>query len=176
MKKVILRLVGYSNAREYWNVRWRLGLQAEKWTRELIQKETKLIAELMRVHDCKCLLEVGCGAGQLRSLKGYMGLDYSLNVMKKSKLPSFIYADITDPKLAIPTDSFDAVLTRFVLLHIPFQKIRFAVNNICRIAQKLIILREPHTKVPKQTHFHCFSHNLPDVFKQFKGEVVFLEK
>jgi len=173
-KRVILKFVGYKNTRAYWNARWKLGLEAEKWTQETLQHEFTLIAGLMEQYACQNVLEVGCGKAHLRNLKGHIGLDYSLEGLKKSEVNTFIYGDVSDRNLPIPNQSFDAVLTRFVLLHIPFEKIEFAVENICRIGKKLIILKEPTSAVPKQTHFHCFSYNFPKLFERFDGKVVFL--
>lgn len=176
IKRVVLKFVGYKNPQTYWDIRWKLGLKAEEWTKETIQREFTLITKLKEQYGCQSILEVGCGKAHLRNLEGYMGLDYSLVTLKKSKLNMFIYGDISDRNLAIPNKSFDAVMTRLVLLHIPFTKIEFAVDNICRIARKLIVLKEPTSAIPKQTHFHCFTHNLPKLFEKFEGEVVFLPK
>jgi len=173
-KRVILKFVGYNNPKVYWDTRWKLGLKAEKWTREAFQHEFTLIIRLMEQYNCQNILEIGCGKAHLRNLKGYRGFDYSLEALKKGKVNTFIYGDISDRKLPIPGQSFDSVMTRFVLLHIPFEEIEIAVDNICRIARKLIILKEPTSAVPKQTHFHCFAHDLPKLFKKFDGKVVFL--
>lgn len=173
-KRVILKFVGYKNPKVYWDTRWKLGLKAEKWTRETFQHEFTLINGLMEQYGCQNILEVGCGKAHLRNLKGYIGLDYSLEALKKSQVNTFIYGDISDRNSPIPDRSFDAVMTRFVLLHIPFEEIEFAVDNICRIARKLIILKEPTSAVPKQTHFHCFAYNLPKLFEKFDGKVVSL--
>lgn len=173
-KRAILKLVGYKNPEAYWNTRWTLGLDAEKWTQETFQHEFTQITQLMEQYTCHNILEVGCGKAHLRCLKGYIGLDYSLQALKKSEVNTFICADISDRELPIPDQSFDAVMTRFVLLHIPFEKIELAVNNICRIARKLIILKEPSSAIPIQTHFHCFSYDLQRLFEKFNGKVVFL--
>jgi len=173
-KRVILRFVGYQNPKVYWDTRWKLGLKAEKWTQETFQHEFTLIARLMEQYGGQNILEIGCGKAHLRNLKGYIGLDYSLEALKKGKVNTFIYGDISARNLPIPDQSFDAVMTRFVLLHIPFEEIEIAVDNICRIARKLIILKEPTSAVPQQTHFHCFAHDLPKLFERFDGEVVSL--
>jgi len=173
-KGVVLKVVGYRNPKVYWDTRWKLGLKAEKWTQETLEREFTLINGLMEQYGCENILDVGCGKAHLRNLKGYIGLDYSREVLKKSKVNTFIYGDISDSNLPIPDRSFDAVMTRFVLLHIPFEKIEFAVDNICRIARELIILKEPTSAFPKQTHFHCFAYNLPKLFEKFDGKVVFL--
>lgn len=175
IKRLLLRLRGYNSPEAYWNLRWKLGLQAERWTPEMIKKEFDLINELMSKLDCHNILDIGCGQAQLRDLPGYVGLDLSEVSLKQSKLQKYIVGNISDTKLDVPAKGFDAVMTRFVLLHIRFDQIDVAVDNMCRIAGKLIVLREPKSDPPRKTHFHCFSHNLEEVFSRFEGSVIFLD-
>lgn len=176
LKGVLLKLKGYKNPKAYWDLRWKLKLNAEKWTPELIKKEFDLINGLMKKNDCQNILDVGCGEAKLRDLSGYVGFDFSEVSLQRSGLQNYLVGSISNKDLDVADKSFDAMMTRFVLLHIPFNQIEIAVNNMCRIAKKLIMLREPESEVPKQTAPHCFSHNLKELFKRFDGKVVFLNE
>ncbi len=165
-------VVGYDDAQKYWNRRWKFDLNAEQVTGQRGGQLFYTIESLMQKYDCGNILEVGCGRAVLRKLPNYLGLDFSFEALKQSGLERFIYADITE-KVPLPTDSQDAVLSRFVLLHIPYSKIGMAVAEICRVASKLIILEEPHGK-PKHEQPHCWRHDLPRLFSNFEGKTVFL--
>lgn len=173
LKSVVLRFGSYKKPQKYWDTRWGLGLKRER--SEDVRLEFDFINNLIEQYGCQNILEIGCGGkkSSFHNLKGYMGFDFSLRALKKSGLKTFIYGDICDPNLPIPDKSFDAVMTRAVLMHISFSQINFAVDNICRIATKLIILREAVSDTPIQTHFHCFLHNLPKLFEKFEGKVIF---
>ncbi|MCK4497927.1 class I SAM-dependent methyltransferase [Candidatus Bathyarchaeota archaeon] len=94
--------------------------------------------------------------------------------MKESNLDTFIYADITK-RIPLPDKSQDAVLSRHVLLHIPFSEIENIVKEISRVAKQVVILKEPIGISKKHAQPHCFSHNLPELFKEFfDGELIFL--
>lgn len=166
------RIVGYDNPRRYWDSRWIAGLQAESETGKTAKEQFATVEKLMAEHSCKNVLEVGCGKATLRNLPDYMGLDFSLQVLLNSGLPKFIYADITRG-IPLPTDSKDVVLSRYVLLHIPFSKIEFVVDEICRVAKKLVVLREPSGS-KEHIQPHCWRHDLPTLFEDFNGVVVYL--
>lgn len=167
-------IVGYSNPQRYWNKRWGLALKTEHWTKQSKEKERQIITNVLKRCRCANILEVGCGEATLRELPGYLGLDFSLEALRKSGLQNFICADVTE-KIPLPDKSQDAVLSRFVLLHIPFDKIDAAIREISRVAKKCVILREPWSLEPKHSQPHSFSHNLPELFKKyFDGTVVFL--
>ena len=175
LKRVFVKyVVGYGNPQEYWNMRWGLNLKAEYWTKHHEQKQLQRITNAMKQHKCTNILEVGCGKAELRRLPGYLGLDFSLEALKKSGLQNFIYADITK-KIPLPDKSQDAVLSRFVLLHISSDKIDVAVREISRVAKKCVILYEPWSLKPKHSQPHCFSHNLLGLFKKyFDGTIILL--
>ena len=175
IKKLWLRyVVGYRDPKEYWDNRWKFGLYAENKTEEAALKLKPKIEELMKKHDCNSILEVGCGRAVLHDLPNYTGLDFSNIVLKQSKAKNIVYADITK-KIPQPTNSNDAVLSRYVSLHVPFPNINRTIEEICRVAKKLIMLEEPWDVEPKSTQPHCFIHNLPKLFQEnFDGEVIFL--
>lgn len=165
-------VVGYGKPKKYWNKRWSFELTAEKRSSQRGLELYNTIRELMDEYHCNNILEVGCGQAVLRELPNYLGLDFSLEVLKQSGLKQLIYADITK-RIPLPTNSQDAVLSRFVLLHIPYSKIDRAVAEICRVASKLIIVEEPYG-TPKHEQPHCWRHDLPDLLDSFGGDVVFL--
>lgn len=178
LKRFFLKyIVGYTNPQKYWDMRWKLGLKAEERTEHSTKVQLQEITNVMRQHGCSNILEVGCGKTGLHELPGYLGLDFSLESLRKSGLKQFIYADITE-KIPLPDKSQDAVLSRFVLLHIPFDKIDVAVREISRVAKKCVILYEPWSLKVKHSQPHCFSHNLPVLFKKYSDnkKILFLMK
>lgn len=174
MKKLWLKyFIGYSNPRRYWDSRWNCNLEAENTTEQTGLAKFNLILQLMQKHKCKSILEVGCGRAILRDLPEYLGLDFSLEALKKNALPYSIFADITE-KIPLPTNSQDAVLSRFTLLHISPDRIERAVDEICRVADKLILLEEPSGS-SFHSQPHCWRHDLSKLFTKFKGETIHLE-
>lgn len=167
-------VISYRNPRRYWNARWKLDVETERKTTELDKKLFSKIKKLMQNNKCENILEIGCGQAQLRDLPNYTGLDFSFDVLKGNRLKKFIYADMTE-QIPVPDKTFDVTLSKFVLLHIPFDKIEQAIKEISRVTKKLVILKEPWGTRSKHSQPHCFSHNLPKLFKKyFDGDVIFL--
>ena len=175
LKRVFLKyVIGYSRPQRYWDFRWKHDLKVET-EKEGRQDYLKAVADIMQRFDCSNILEVGCGEAYLRELPNYLGLDFSLEALRKSGLQHFVYADITR-KIPLPDKSQDAVLSRAVLMHVPFNKIDVEVKEICRVAKKVIILFEAYSLNIHKTQPHCFTHNLPELFAQnFKGTTVILQ-
>jgi SAM-dependent methyltransferase len=175
MKKLWLKyVVGYANPQRYWDSRWQVNLSAEQATGQNALEESKTIKDLMKKYACENILEIGCGRATLRHLPNYLGLDFSVEALKQSGLDTLIFADITK-RIPLPDNSQDAVLSRFVLLHIPFSDIEKAVKEISRVAKNVVILKEPHGSDERQPQPHCFIHNLPRLFrKHFQGHLEFL--
>lgn len=168
-------MVSYRRPQKYWDFRWKHNLKVET-EKEGRRNYVKAVANLMKQHECSNILEVGCGEAYLRDLPNYLGLDFSLEALRKSGLEHFLYADITR-KIPLPSKSQDAVLSRAVLMHIPPNKIGVAVKEMCRVAKKVIILFEFYGLNIQQTQPHCFTHNLPELFNQnFEGTTLFLKK
>ena len=176
LKRIYLKyIVGYGNPENYWNKRWQINCEVEKGSEKRRKQRFSTIKNLMQKNECENILEVGCGKARFRELPGYLGLDFSLEALKKSGLQNFVHADITK-KIPLPDKNMDAVLSMWVLLHVPFDKIECAVAEISRVTKKLVVLYEPWSLKPKHSQPHCFSHNLPELFKKhFDGVIVFPE-
>ena len=167
--------IGYSDPQKYWDTRWEANLSAEKATGKSALEEFWLIKSLMEKYSCENILEIGCGRATLRNLPNYLGLDFSLEALKRSGLDKFIYADITKG-IPLPDKSQDAILSRYVLLHVPFTQIEKTVMEMGRVAKKAIILKEPYGGNSKHCQAHCFLHNLPELFQKcFQGDLKFLD-
>jgi len=175
LKAVFLKyVIRYQNPKKYWNMRWKLHHKILYQTRsDFKQWYFQTVTDIMTKYDCNNILEVGCGLAHLRELPGYLGLDFSSEVLKRSGLQNFISTDITN-EIALPDKSYDAVLSIVVLMHIPFGKIEQAVSEISRVAKKCVILFEPWGTKHHHTQPHTFSHNLPLLFKKhFDGVIIF---
>lgn len=175
IKRVFLKyVVGYRNEQKYWNKRWKMGLKDENWSVEQRKTMVERVQNMMQENQCLTFLDVGCGKAELRDLKGYIGLDFSLEGIKKSGLKEAIFADITD-HIPLPDKSMDVAFTNYVLLHIRPEKIEKAVSELSRITKKMLILNEPpYCRNGLERQIHCFNHNLPEIIgKHFEGKVVF---
>jgi len=176
VKRIFLKyVVGYGSEQRYWNSRWKIGLKDEGWSNDFRKTMIERLEDLMEEHHCETFLDVGCGNAQLRDMHGYVGLDFSLEGIKKSGLREAVFADITN-RIPLPDKSFDTVFTRTVLLHIPPSKIDKAISEICRVTKNCLILIEPaYDPNQSELQIHCFNHNLPEIIgRYFKGETIFL--
>jgi hypothetical protein len=159
IRKVLLRrVVGYSNEQRYWNSRWAWG-KIPRNPNYRSNMEAK-VRKVMLEHGCKNILEIGCGEENLKGLPNYTGLDFSLEGLKKSKLDTFIFADITK-RIPLPDKCFDAAFTSGVLQHIRPENVQKAASEMARVA-KLVILDEPHTDNPT---FFSWDHNYEELFR-----------
>ena len=114
---------------------------------------------------------MGCGqAVGSDVLPGYTGLDFSEAALKKTHASTILHGVITDPQL-LQNHSFDAVISRMVLLHIRPEDLSPAVANIKRLAKKLIVLCE-YPEIRVQLALHCFGHNLREEFKDVNAVFV----
>jgi hypothetical protein len=173
LKRLYLKfLVGYGNKQRYWDSRWRLSLKDEEWL--AVDREYLILqlTDLMGKHGCVGLLEVGCGAAELKNIKGYVGLDFSLEAIKRSGLKEAIFADITN-HIPLPDKCVDVVFCRAVLLHVSHDKIVKAVGELMRVARKMMVFIEPKYDPLAEFNFHCFNHNLKELTNGFDGEVIF---
>lgn len=175
LKRLWLKfVVRYSDPQRYFDNRWRLGVNTDRWNVDLTKHYYEIIGKLMKSNQCENFLDVGCGAwAALRDLPNYLGLDFSIEALRKSGLGEFIFADITN-RVPLPSKSYDMIFTRSVLLHIPPGKIAKAVQEISRVAKKCIVLDEPEFEEEKKLQAHNFNHNLRELFKNFDGKVIFL--
>jgi ubiquinone/menaquinone biosynthesis C-methylase UbiE len=129
----------------------------------------------MKKLDCNNILEIGCGKGEFRTLPNYTPLDFSKSVLNKYGLEGYVYADITN-KIPLPDKTFDCAMTRYVLMHIPTDKIENAVKEISRVTKKAFITTETcNSAVPLKSH--CFNHDLKALFKKhFYGKLVSIDE
>jgi SAM-dependent methyltransferase len=126
----------------YWNARWFLNIEHDRLPPDIQRQVVMTVRKLLRKHGCANVLEIGCGAHvPLRSLRHATHLDYSLVALRKSKLDSFIYADITK-RIPVPDKTFDAVFSSCCLMHIPDESLPSACAEIERVTKKLVILNE----------------------------------
>jgi ubiquinone/menaquinone biosynthesis C-methylase UbiE len=170
--------VGYENPHKYWDTNYKLSF-TERWTKEETEHWFNEISLTMQKYDCENVLEIGCGdEPHLKDLKGYVGSDFSLTALKKSKLQEFILCDVTK-HIPVPDKSFDALLSMAVLLHVPTKDIDFAIKEISRVTKKLVMLSEPSQIQNENAKItsHCFKHDYISLFKKyFDGNVIFLNQ
>lgn len=168
LQKIKLKyIVKYGNPQKYWDKRWEYN--DEKTS---LQTYESRIREVMRKTQSTSILDVGCGPALLRNLQGYLGLDFSIIALDKSDLTEYLYADFTR-HIPLPDKSFDCTLCANVLLHVPPSQIDKAISEICRVTEKAVILIETYKF--QQNQPHCFSHNLPQPFREmFDGDLYVL--
>jgi SAM-dependent methyltransferase len=160
-KRVYLMLKGYDNPQKYWDRRWRLRLPEDYAQASLFTK----IRDVVRTYSCQSVLEVGCGLGDFRCLPSYLGMDFSLEVLRRSGLPNFLFADVSKA-IPLPDKSFDAVLSNGVLLHIPSVQIEHACVEMMRVSRKLVLIHEPRSAKNVKNKPHCFSHDYVALFRE----------
>ena len=176
IKRIFLKyVIGYKREQNYWNARWRLGLKNDVWDEGRRQEMIILLNAIMAKHECQSFLDVGCGKAALREVRGYVGLDFSIESIKRSGLKEAIFADVTN-HIPLPSKSFDAAFTRTVLLHIPPSKIDKAVSEISRVTKKCLILLEPkYVSGLVQEQIHSFNHDYSKIVRRyFHEKVIFL--
>ena len=145
--------VGYGDTQEYWRSRWHIDIEAERQSGIESQHKLKMLTELMLRFDYSSVLEIGCGKGKLKALPGYVGLDFIKDVKP------MVNGDIV--KLPFKNNAFDVVLSHWVLMHIPENKIMDVVKEIQRVCRYGVFLRET-MKPTKQPH--CFNHDFKRLF------------
>lgn len=173
LKRFYLKyIVGYKNPRRYWDERWKTRIDTKdyaEYRRGIFERISRILSE----NDCNNVLEIGCGQAWLRELPNYLGLDFSLETLKQSKLPAFLFGDITE-HIPLPNKCFDAIISTAVLMHIPERDIEKAITEISRIAKKCVILQESRVQSNQP---HCFFHDYENLFKKhFEGKVCFLNE
>lgn len=159
------------NPQRYWDLRWKVSYDDEKVVENFRETWKKEVFSLMQKHDCRNILDVGCGRAWLRDLSGYLGLDFSLEIFRQNKLFAFMLADAT-MGIPLPTKSFDASISCSFLMHQPPEKAIIASREMMRVTKRLILLREVSASTSKK---HCFNHDYGQLFKMFDGKVVMLQ-
>ena len=170
LKKVYLKsVVGYKDPKRYWDKRWKIRLD-EKEDGEYYQRLFAGISRILEDNGCDNVLEIGCGQARFRELPGYLGVDFSLEALRRNKLEAFLYADITKG-IPLPDKCFDAAMSTAVLMHIPEGRIKKATSEISRVTKKCIILME--SRLPSNQP-HCFLHDYEKLFRDFPGKLVLM--
>lgn len=113
-----------------------------------------MLTVLMSMYDYSNVLEIGCGRGKLKELPGYIGLDFVKNVKP------MVNGDII--KLPFKNNAFDVVLSHWVLIHIPENKIVDVVKEIRRVCKYAVFLRE---SMKPTNQPHCFNHDFRRLFR-----------
>lgn len=130
------------NGQRYWNLRWAMKLKVDQIEPPFFERVASEVKIILEEHDCRDVLEIGCGANvPLRSLECATHLDFSFQALSRSKLPSFIFADITK-RIPVPDKTFDACFSSACLMHISEDLLPNACAEIKRVTKKLIILNE----------------------------------
>jgi SAM-dependent methyltransferase len=151
MKTLLLRLLFRTpadtdkNSQSYWNTRWSLNLRGDgiDWRdSERRKKITTTAGQILEEHGCESVLEIGCGVYvPLRGIANATHLDFSMKALIKSRLDSFICADITK-RIPVPDKTFDATYSGCCLMHIPDETLPLACAEIERVTKKVVILAE----------------------------------
>jgi len=173
LKRFYLKyIIGYKNPRKYWDQRWKTRID-NKDSIEFRRGMFKRISSILSENECSNVLEIGCGHAWLRELPNYLGIDFSLEALKQSNLPAFLFSDTTK-HIPLPSKCFDAAISISVLIHIPERDIEKAITEISRVTKKCIILQESSVQSNQP---HCFSHDYENLFKKhFEGKVYFLNE
>jgi SAM-dependent methyltransferase len=171
LKGLLLKIIGYKNPHRYWNLHWRLS--QKNITLDTDKRLYATVEGIMQENHYENILDVGCGRAYLRALKGYLGLDWSMEAIKNNGLEQFLIADITN-RIPLPDETLDCTYVSAVLGHIPPDKIERAVAEISRVTRYALILNEERT-LAQQTKPHVFSHDLETLVKKhFRGQVFWL--
>lgn len=154
------------NNQTYWNTRWSLNIPQDYILPGRRLEVLNLVQKALDEHGCNNVLEVGCGADvPLRDLECAFHLDYSMAALKRSKLDSFIFADLTKG-IPVPDKSFDATFSCCVLMHLPDDMLSLACAEIVRVTKKLVIILEGKNDTRDMPRFfdgvHCEVLRLED--------------
>ncbi len=103
-------------------------------------EQIELVKEYVDVKDS--ILEIGKGNGFVSAfLNQYLGYNIKTVDVNKDLKPD-ILDDVIKPA-HLKSNSYDAILCFEVLEHMPFEKSITALNNMCNIARKFVIISIP---------------------------------
>ena len=95
-------------------------------------------------HDCKALLDIGCGDGQLAShlvVTNYLGVDVSMEALNRFR------SRTSKPTVCMDAEmgrwNFDAVLIKDVLQHLPFEACRKLLLSVSKCQRIWVINDTP---------------------------------
>ncbi|GAB4315551.1 MAG: hypothetical protein Kow0019_15740 [Methanobacteriaceae archaeon] len=145
-------------------------------TSELMRKKISLVSS--KIQNGKCLLDIGCGSGELlsktyKNFKNCYGIDLNSDSIKfcaerfkNKKNISVFKLNALDLKKKFKESSFDYVTALDVLEHLKKHESEIVINNIKFLLkeQGIFILTAPNwydkIKIKLQkTDFHEFSHS-----------------
>lgn len=178
MKSLLLKFTK-QNSKQYWDLRWQLGYDSDHGVdgcREIYKTDARAkwfseLQKLMAVHGCSSVLDVACGKAWLRELDGYLGMDWSAEVLKQTNLPCYLVGNAAD-HIPLPSKSFDAVTSFFFLMHQPNKEAECSSREMMRVAKKLIVLREEQSGSERHG---CYTRDYEELFKEFDGKLVMLQ-
>lgn len=123
------------------------------------------IKQLLRKHNCKNILDVGCGDGRFcfelhdNTIK-YIGVDISKRAIQFAKIfnknSEFYRGDIKNMKFK---KKFDGIVLMEVLEHIPLNKVHSFLEKLHKLVEynKYLFITVPSKIVPKEKkHFQHF--------------------
>lgn len=126
------------------------------------------MVEVVRRIKPYSVLEVGCGTGLVlealvKMVPNVVGVDFSKPRIQKSKRISEVVLSHAC-NLPFRKCSFDIVLTRTVLMHVPPENIEKAVHEMVRVSKRHVACEEFYSYKEVQLDPHCFNHEYPTLF------------
>ena len=153
MKRFLFSLKHSSyNPKEFWEDRRKFALDIDEPFKK--EEDIKTIIDL----NYENVLEIGCGRQNFSILPNYLGLDFSKRALKGQR--NMMCTDVCH--LPFRNESFDIVVSRTVLMHIP--NIIEAIEEIKRVCKKAVLLIEFHSDSPVKLAKHCFNHDYEQLF------------
>jgi ubiquinone/menaquinone biosynthesis C-methylase UbiE len=168
------------NAKAYWQDR------SSRWSRAKRQQEHDNLVNFIRnrVPEDGTILDVGSGDGQIYLflkedlgdfLDGrYFMCDIVDGMREKCHEKTGIMPDKWDGvELPYESNSFDAIVSISVMLHVPFDDIKQFIKEHRRVTKEYIFVGTWYDgSDEKTTGPHCFHHRYHELFKWFDLEIV----
>jgi len=139
---------------------------------DLNRPDVSRLAGIIRHHQWKTLLDVGCGVGRFFPLWRSLGLhasgaDFSptqIAVARRKGHPDISVSLASADRLPFEDGSFDVAATVKVLLHVPPPRILSTLKELARVARELVGWEFMDPTVPLAGH--NFSHRYPLLLQQ----------
>lgn len=138
-------------------------------------QERAIINQLYNYYPFESVLEVGCGYGRItslildnlsisKSLKRYVAIDISLDQINKAQERTREKGNVEYRQIAIQDldyeNEFDLVIASEVLMHVPPDQIRGAIDKLISASKGLILNVDwCAPKEPREAGGYCFQHN-----------------
>lgn len=178
IKSLLFGMKGEYKPREFWDS-WAHDFIKDPWQTK-IHPQHKWLLKTIEKENPKSILEVGCGFG--RNIKFLIengispskisGFDISSDMIRqaykyiKDKRVRFSTADLIDFKTK---KKFDLVFTHGVLMHIPEDRIKDAINRLVKLTKRGLILIEQN--YPANNNY-TFTHNYRDLLSSRKIDII----